>query len=214
MEDVPGVVAQLSSLVPEDGVVPLWMKIAHTLFLTILIPAYWRKYGPANFLWFSDIALLVTLPALWLESPLLASMEAVSVALLDLIWCADFLVGLLARAHPVGLSKYMFDPKVPLWLRGLSLFHCWLPIQLLWLVGRLGYDGRALFAQTALAWVVLPVCYFFTAPAENINWVFGPGGAPQQRMAPGRYLLLLMLFFPVCVYLPTHLVLQAVFPGP
>src|SRR5206468_6990150 len=61
------------------GTVPFWLKVAHTLFVCILVPVYWRSYGPANFLWFSDIALLVTLPALWLEDCFLASTQAVSV---------------------------------------------------------------------------------------------------------------------------------------
>jgi len=57
-------------------VIPLWLKIAYTLFVCLIVPIYWRRYGPANFLWFSNIALLATVPALWLESALLASMMA------------------------------------------------------------------------------------------------------------------------------------------
>src|SRR5262249_40872039 len=51
-----------------------------------------------NFLWFSDIALLVTMPALWLESPLLASMMAVAVTLPELAWNLDFFVRLTTGA--------------------------------------------------------------------------------------------------------------------
>jgi len=39
-------------------VIPLGLKIIYTLFVCALVPVYWRQYGPANFLWFSDIALL------------------------------------------------------------------------------------------------------------------------------------------------------------
>jgi len=42
------------------------VKIIYTLFVCILVPVYWRYYGPANFLWFSDLALLLTWAALWL----------------------------------------------------------------------------------------------------------------------------------------------------
>ncbi|MGH8709760.1 MAG: hypothetical protein ACREVA_00300, partial [Burkholderiales bacterium] len=66
-------------------------------------------------------------------------------------------------------------------------------------------------AQTALAWVVLPLCYWLTNPAENINWVFGFGNKPQKRMAPLAYLGLLMVGFPVLIYLPTHLLLRSLF---
>ena len=47
------------------------------------------------------------------------------------------------------------------------------PFVLLWLMWKLGYDRRAIVAQTVFAWVLLPVCYFFTSPADNVNWVFG-----------------------------------------
>ena len=55
---------------------------------------------------------------------------------------------------------------------------------LLWLVWRLGYDRRAWLAQAALALAVLPLCFFFTDPDRNINWVFGPGEKPQDWMPP------------------------------
>jgi hypothetical protein len=187
--------------------VPLWLKVAHTLFLCVLIPVYWIHYGPANFLWFSDIALFGALGALWLENRLLASMQAVSVAALELFWVVDFLLGLTTGIH-LGISNYMFNPEIPLFIRGLSLFHLWLPFLLLWLVWRLGYDRRAWLAQSAVALVVLPVCYFFTDPARNINWVFGLGEKPQDWLPPGVYLGMLMGAFVGGVYLPTHLLLR------
>jgi hypothetical protein len=58
---------------------------------------------------------------------------------------------------------------------------------------------------------VFPITYAVTDPAENINWVFGPGGRPQQRFSPRVYLLLVLVVFPLIVYLPTHFLLRAVF---
>jgi hypothetical protein len=49
-------------------VIPLWLKSFYTLFVGLLVPVYWHRYGAANFFRFSDIALLVTAIALWLES--------------------------------------------------------------------------------------------------------------------------------------------------
>jgi hypothetical protein len=60
-------------------VIPLGLKVVYTIFVCALVPIYWREYGPGNFLWFSDIALLALVPALWLENALLVSMLAVSV---------------------------------------------------------------------------------------------------------------------------------------
>lgn len=190
---------------------PLWLKISYTLFICILVPVYWKQYGPGNFLWFSDLALFITAAALWLESSLLASMMALSVVVLESIWIIDFLIGLIAGASVIGLSAYMFDSKIPLSIRALSLFHIVLPLLLLWLLYRLGYDRRALLAQTLLGWIVLPLSYFLTKPADNVNWVYGLGGGPQRWMPAPLYLVLLMIAFPLVVYLPTHLLLKRLF---
>jgi len=193
------------------AVIPLWLKVSYTLFVCFLVPVYWRHYGPANFLWFSDIALLVTLPALWLESSLLASMMTLAVLLPELAWNVDFFVRLVTGARLMGLSAYMFDRGIPRFLRALSLFHVGLPPLLLWMVHRLGYDKRALIAQIFVAMIVLPLSYGFSNPRENVNWVYGFGERPQTTVPPLWFLAFLILMFPLALYLPTHLVLDKVF---
>src|SRR4051812_39764486 len=113
--------------------IPLWLKIAYTLFLCVLVPAYWRKAdaGPLNFLWFSDIALLATGAGLWLESRLIFSTMTVGVLLPELLWNLGFFVRLLTRKSVTQLTEYMFDARRPLFMRGLSLFHVFLPPVLL-----------------------------------------------------------------------------------
>jgi len=191
--------------------IPLWLKLAYTVFICVLVPVYWIHYGPGNFLWFSDIALFVTAAALWLESSLLVSMMAVSVVVLELVWIIDFVIGLIAGSSYIGLSAYMFDAKISLPIRALSLFHIFLPVILVWLLYRFRYDTRALIAQTLLAWIVLPASYFLTKPSANVNWVYGPGGEPQRWMPAPLYLVLLMLAFPLVLYLPTHFLLKKLF---
>ena len=195
---------------PTDQIA-LWLKISYTLFICLLVPVYWVQYGPGNFLWFSDIALFVTAAALWVESSLLASMMALSVLVLESVWIIDFIIGLISGSSVIGLSAYMFDSKISLSIRALSLFHIILPLLIVWLLYRFGYDTRALIAQTLLAWIVLPVSYFLTKPSENINWVYGPGGGPQKWMPAALYLVLLMLAFPLVLYLPTHFLLKKLF---
>jgi hypothetical protein len=193
--------------------VPLLAKLACTLFTAVLVPVYWVHYGFADsFLWFSSLGLLITVPALWLESRRLASMQLVSVFLLEMLWIADFLVGLTTGEQLVGIAAYMFDPDKPLYVRGLSLFHAALPPMLLWLVYRLGYDRRAWIVQTVFACGLLLFCFFFTDLDKNINWVFGPSPEPQKLVPPGFYLAAQMIFLPLCIYLPTHWVLHAVMP--
>jgi len=192
--------------------IPLPVKIVYTLFILVLVPHYWNFYGPANFLWICDIALLTTVPALWLESSFLASMQTVAVFLGSLIWLADFLARVLTGHFLTRWTHYMFRDDIPLVIRALSLYHGWLPFLLLWMVWRLGYQRRGWIAQTLVTWVVLPVCFFTTDPIRAINGVFGPSGEhPQTWTTPERWLLLMMVFYPMCVYLPTHLVLSLVF---
>ena len=191
---------------------PLWLKLGYTAFVAVIIAVYWVKYGPGNFLWFSDIALIGTVPALWLEQPLLASMMALAVVLPEVLWNAGFFLQLLIGRRVTGLTDYMFDKTLPRYLRALSLFHVFLPVLLVWMVARLGYDRRALIAESALAWIVLPLTYWLTKPDANINWVRGFGGPmTRTRLPPLLYLALLMLGFPLLVYWPTHLVLASLF---
>jgi hypothetical protein len=140
--------------------IPLGLKIVYTAFVAVLVPYYWVTYTPWNFLYFCDIALLVALAALWLESPLLASIPAVGILAPQALWVIDFGAWLFAGVHITGMTAYMFNPDIPPFVRALSSFHGWLPFLLLWLVFRLGYDRRALTVQSVLGVTVLLVCYF------------------------------------------------------
>lgn len=197
--------------------IPLSVKLIYTAFVAVLIPCCWVTYRPWNFLFFCDVALLAALAALWLESPLLASVAAVGITLPQTIWVIDFLIG-----GRIGIAGYMFDPQFSLFLRGLSTFHGWLPFLLVWLVWRLGYDRRALAALVALTWILSVVCFTLApgtpAPAGspnnavNINYVHGMSFKERQtRMHPALWLAALMVGSPIVLYLPTHLILRRVF---
>ncbi len=196
-----------------NGCIPLWVKLCYTGFIVILVPTYWWQYGPANFLWGSNVALLITLLGLWLESSLLVSMMALSVLIPELGWAVDFTLRLVAGPEVVSFhgSRYMFDPGIPLFVRGLSLYHPALPIVLLWAIHRLGYHRKALLGQTLFCWIVLPLCYLVSTPAANINWVFGFIDPPQQWLPAAGFVLFLMALYPLLLFLPTHLLLRRVF---
>ena len=207
------------------GRIPIWVKIAYSIFVTVLVPCYWVTYSPWNFLYFCDIALLATAVAVWIENPLLVSMQAVAITVPQLLWVVDFLCRLIAGVHITGVTSYMFNSSIPLFLRALSLFHGWLPFFLLWLVWRLGYDRRAFGLQSVAAIAVLLISYFFApAPppsathpnwAVNINYVYGVDDKqPQTLMAPWLWLLCLMAVNVIVFYLPTHFVLRRLFAAP
>jgi hypothetical protein len=204
--------------------IPLVAKVDVTVFLAFLIPVYLHAYGLTNFLWFCDTALVLTVAGMWLESPLLISMCAVGILLPQCFWLADF-GGHLLGIHFLGLTGYMFNPQLPLFTRGLSLFHGWLPVLLVWLLFRLGYDPRALTAWTVLATGLVLVCYFFTPPAGahladpnipvNLNYVYGFNDQqPQHWVNQNLYVILLLFVLWLVAYLPTHLALRKIFSAP
>ena len=149
--------------------IPLGLKIIYTLFVCAVVPIYWRQYGPTNFLWFSDIGLLALVPALWLKNALFVSMLAIAVVFFEALWNTDFFFHLATGKSLIGLSAYMFDPKIPLFIRSLSSFHIALQAILLWGIHRRGYDRRAFLWQTIVALVVLPLSYLLSNPPENMN---------------------------------------------
>jgi hypothetical protein len=204
--------------------IPLVAKVAGTLFLAVLLPIYWHTYGPTNFLWFCDIALILTVAGMWLESSLLISMCAVGILLPQCVWLADFGSHLLGF-HLLGLTSYMFDHQLPFFIRALSLFHGWLPVLLVWLLFRLGYDKRALWVWTALAAGLVLICYFFTPPSGahpanpnipiNLNYVYGFNDQqPQHWVNQSFYVILWLGVLWLVAFFPTHLVLRKIFATP
>lgn len=190
-----------------------WLKVPYTLYVCVLVPVYWVNLGPQNFLWGCDIALLATLVALWLENRFIASTMAVAMMIPELAWNVDYFLRLLTGYDVTGLALtgYMFSDDTPRLVRGLSLFHVFLAWVLVWLIYRLGYDRRALRAQTLITWVVLPVTYGFTDPSRNINFVFGFEVTGDIFPSGPLWVALLMVALPLLVYLPTHLLFIRMF---
>jgi hypothetical protein len=115
----------------------LWLKLSYSLFVLFLIPVYLKPWGIKNFLWFSDVALILSVPALWLESCILARMLAVGVLLAEIYWN--------------------------------------------------------------------------TEPSKNINWVYGLGKTPQDKLDSRLFLLLILLAYFFFLFVPSHLLLDWIF---
>jgi hypothetical protein len=67
--------------------------------------------------------------------------------------------------------------------------------------------------QTIVALMVLPLSYLVSNSQENVNWVYGFGQNPQRILPAPLFVILLMLLFPLAVYLPTHLLFARIFRG-
>jgi len=202
--------------------VPLGVKLAYTAFMAVLVPVYLHFYGPTNFLYFCDIALVLTLIAIWPENALIISMCAVGIVIPQAVWVVDFLIN-LGGFSLTGMTDYMFQSDHSLFLRLLSLFHGWMPFLLLYLVWKIGYDRRALWPWTGLFWAVMLVCFFFMPPPTpdpgltpvNINYVWGMRDTAAQTMLPAwLWLASLMIGVPLFVFMPTHFIFSLTMPEP
>jgi hypothetical protein len=186
--------------------IPLWLKLLWTVGVIVWAPFYWRQYGLQNFLFFCDLGNFFIAVALWLESPLLFSWQAVSLLLFQTLFVIDLAAALMTGHHPIGGTEYMFDPHIPMAIRLASLFHVITPILLLWAILRLGYDQRGWKFQTVTAWVVVTTNYFWR-PQYDINFARGLF-FHQQHLVPGPlYLLAYLILVPAVVYYPSHLFL-------
>lgn len=190
------------------AIFPLWLKLVALLFLCVFVSYSWKNYGLQNFLWFSCLGVICSVLALWLESRLLASMMLLSTFIADEIgWGGDFLFRLLFGWHPLNATNYMFDHRLSLYGRAISLYHFYIPILLAWIVFKLGYDKRAIAAQSILSSIVLLISFTLTDPASNINWVYGVAQQAQTYVPAGIYLIAEMIFIPIVFYLPMHFLL-------
>ncbi|OQA36188.1 MAG: hypothetical protein BWY54_00192 [Candidatus Dependentiae bacterium ADurb.Bin331] len=186
------------------------MSSTATIFFLIMLPIYWYYYGPANFLWLSDIGLFLTIGAFWLQAPILISMACVGILPQEIAWNIDFIIQLLTGFQLLGLSNYMFDAQLPLFLRALSLFHIGLPLIWIWCVMKFGYARSAARLMTYLIWVILSWTYLFTDPTENINWVFMPSQNNWQFISPFAWFLFVIIGIPLFIILPMHLLLKRI----
>ena len=191
--------------------VPLWLKVAWTAMVLLIVLIYWRHKGPANFLWFSDIAFLALVAGLWLESSFIVSLTACMVLVPEILWGVSFLGRLLHLPRVIGLADYMFDEQTPLWLRAVSLFHVPLLAVIVWGPWRLGYDPGVYPWVVLVSWLVLLLTRGLTRPEPNINHVYRLPIAAGANLTPVQHMLLLMTVVPLALQLPGHLLLWLMF---
>ncbi|MDX1734278.1 MAG: hypothetical protein R3228_07920 [Halioglobus sp.] len=198
----------------KSGLLPWQLKVAYVAWIAVWIPVYCIHYDPRNLLWMCDVANILLMFALCLELPVLLSAQAVGVLLVQVAWMLDYFGALLFGVHVFGGTQYMFDTQYPLWLRAMSLFHVVVPPLLLWSLWRLGYDGRGLRLQTLIIWVLLPVTFAVGDPEQNVNWLWSPFGIEQTLVPPPYFVGVMMLAYPLILFVPTHFLLRRLFAPP
>jgi len=196
-----------------QGKLPQWLGWAALLWLLVWVPAYWRTWGPENFLHLCDLSVILGCIGLWSGSALLISSQAVGLLAVSIVWAAGAACEFFLGRHLIAGTEYLFDPRFPLWIRLLSLFHIVLPLLLLWALGRTGYDRRGWALQSAIAFFAF-VASRFTPLAENINYAFTDPFLHRSWGPPAVHVVTSTLFMIFVAYLPAHLVLRRVFPPP
>jgi len=187
--------------------VPLWLKLAWTVWVVVWAPTYWKHYGAQNLLYFCDLGNFLVMAALWMESRLIFSWQACMLLLFQSLFSIDLAGAFLVGRHLIGGSEYMFDPAIPLPLRLMSLFHIVMPPLLLWAIWRLGYDPRGWRYATLECWVIVPVNYFWR-PQYDVNFARGLFLREQHVMPGLLYLTGYLVIVPLLVFWHTHLALQ------
>lgn len=182
------------------------LKVLYSLLACIIFPVYWYQYGASNFLWFSDIAFFLMVPALWFKNRLIASMMAVGVLPLEILW----VIGLLTGGSFLGMAAYMFDSHLPLWLRALSFFHFPMMASILYMIRRFGYDPRALYPQIVLTLSVIILTHLFTNRVDNVNLIYPPKEF-ENIVSQSVYFLVMPCALLIGIILPMHLYLKSRF---
>ena len=189
---------------------PLAAKVSFTLWMLCWVPVALWAYGPNNFLWLSNVAQVLLLYAVWRGDRLIASSQAGTVVFVGAIWTLDFAVALVAGGRSLtGVTAYMFEAELPLIARVMSLYHAVLPVFVLWLCHRLGYDGRGVGIQWVIATVMVFTAWTLTDPERNINYAFEPFGHEQIWLPHWLYVTLLALVFnPLLIFVPGHFLVR------
>lgn len=197
----------------EFPAVPLWLKIAFTVFVAAWTPLVLATPGWQNLLWLCDLANFLVLAGLWLESRLLLSSQLIATLLVGAAWTLDLLAALALGIHPFAATQYMFDPAIPFALRLSSLFHIAVPLLLWFVVRRIGHDRRGWRLQVLLTWVALPLSAWLTEPERNINLLAAPFGIQQAWLPPWLYVVVCMVAYPIILYLPAEAAVRRFMAG-
>ena len=184
------------------------LRGAAILWLAVWMPTYAFYWGWRNLFAFCDMAVILGCLGLFRQSSLLVSSSSLPIVTVGVLWLADVVGGLLTGKHVFGGTEYMWDLRVPLWVRLLSLFHVVLPVVFVLALRRLRYHRRALPLQIGITAVLLVAGRLLDGPAKNLNYAFRDPIFHRALGPPPLHLLALLAGVTVLIYLPSHLALR------
>lgn len=188
--------------------VPWPARVLFTLWMAAWVPIIVTTQGPQNFWWLCNLAQFIVLLMVWQPNAFLLSSQAGTVVLIGLVWTLDFIAAWIVGGSPTGITAYMFDEELPLVLRASSTYHLWLPVFVLWLLTRVGYDRRGVWLQCGIGSVAIFGGWWFGEAERNLNYVQAPFGIEQVWLPEPAYLIALCLATALLVYLPGHFLVR------
>jgi hypothetical protein len=185
-----------------------WLAIA---WLLVYLPSYTFAYGFANFLFLCNLTVFLVAVGIWTCNRLLLSSQAVAIFVVGVVWTLDFVSRVLTGGHLIGGTEYMWDPRWPLFTRLLSLYHVVLPVLLVAVLRRTGYDRRGYLLQSAIAVVAVSLGRLF-GPEANINHAFVDPILKRTWGGPLTHVAVVAGALVGIVYPATHLLLIQLCP--
>lgn len=190
---------------------PRWTRWTAAAWLAFWVPVYWIFWGPHNFVYLCDIAVILGCIGICTNNTLLVSSQAVSSVVVDAMWAVDAGWRAAFGRHIFGGTEYLFDPSHALWLRLLSLYHVAIPVVLLWALHRAGYDRRGWRLQAGIVAAAFVIARF-TPAEQNINFAFRLPVVEKPFGPAPLHVTVSILFMIFVVYWPTHWALRKIFP--
>ena len=191
--------------------IPLTVRLGFSLWMIFWVSVVLTNHGPQNFFWLCNLAQFIILYVVWSGNRLLLSSQAGMVCLVGVVWTLDFIVALALGGNSLtGFTAYMFSDELALIARAVSLYHVFLPPLVLWLVWHIGYDSRGVWLQSGIGALAVIGGWLFTDPERNINWVHIVFGAEQAWMPEMAWVALLVVAYPLLIFLPGHFLIRGV----
>lgn len=174
--------------------------------LAAWIAHYVSYYPPANLLWTCNVGWIAGALGIAFGNAVLVSAALIITLIPDVLWIVDVAGRLVADAHPIGGTEYLFDPRIPASVRLLSWEHAILPPLLVVATGRLGYRAVVFAAALPIVLAIYYASYLLADPAWHVNYVRGLFGRPQSLLPDALYPALAATVFWLALAGPVHLV--------
>jgi hypothetical protein len=182
-----------------------WLTLS---WLALYLPVYTQAYGVWHFFQLCNAGLIISCFAILSRQQLFISSQALGSSGIGLFWVADQLAWIGTGQPLHGGTAYLWQSSIPPLARILSIYHVVLPLILLWIVYRRGYERRAWLLQCSILAGTGLIGVWFAPATENINYVFyWPDETVSYTISWPR-LITMFLVVSCALYWPLHRLLM------